>query len=716
MATRVISTRLQVDGETEYKRAIESVNGTLRTMKAELSYTESAFRGQANTLAALTEKQRIQKDMVDQQAEKIRSLEDAVAEATKIYGEHDTRTEKWKKTLFQAKKELKDMEDQLAQTTQHLQEAQASTDKCATSIDEFGKEVKGSGSEIEDVDRRLRSLQEELGYTEASFRGQANTVEALTDKDRLLRKEIEQQAEKIRILEKALDRASDAYGDGSSEAEDLRQSLYKAKRELVDMEGELQDTEQYLDEARRSADKCATSIDGFGKETKGVGSDLNDFRGGISGLMESLSSLKNYFLGGAVVVGMKELGEAILDISDSTKEYRSIMGSLEVSSQKAGYTAEETEEAYRKLYGVLGDTQTTATTVANLQAIQMEQEDLLKIIDSVTGAWSTYGDSIPIDGLAESINETIHAGQVTGTFADIINWGSSELETFGVELKQNIEFTELSQSELEKLTETELADYEAKRAQYEATEAWNEAVQDATTAEDKFNIALEACETQSERTQLVLDFLAKQGLDVAGESWRSVNEDIVKANEAQNNMEQAMGRLGEVLSPVADGIRKFGANAINWLADQIDDLIGWIDDAFDAFSRLNDAWNKQGNDRMEDAGYEAYYNKDGLLRYRKVDGSHADGLDFVPFDGYTAELHYGERVMTAVENSALDTLTRAVNALENSARAGERSTNYETTVEILQPVNVTVPVSLDGRIIGESSASYQMRMRRATGR
>lgn len=37
-----------------------------------------------------------------------------------------------------------------------------------------------------------------------------------------------------------------------------------------------------------------------------------------------------------------------------------------------------------------------------------------------------------------------------------------------------------------------------------------------------------------------------------------------------------------------------------------------------------------------------------------VDGSHASGLDFVPFDGYRAELHRGERVQTAAEARADD--------------------------------------------------------------
>jgi hypothetical protein len=36
-----------------------------------------------------------------------------------------------------------------------------------------------------------------------------------------------------------------------------------------------------------------------------------------------------------------------------------------------------------------------------------------------------------------------------------------------------------------------------------------------------------------------------------------------------------------------------------------------------------------------------------------VDGSHASGLGYVPFDGYIAELHKGERVMTAADNANL---------------------------------------------------------------
>lgn len=41
-----------------------------------------------------------------------------------------------------------------------------------------------------------------------------------------------------------------------------------------------------------------------------------------------------------------------------------------------------------------------------------------------------------------------------------------------------------------------------------------------------------------------------------------------------------------------------------------------------------------------------------VKQYRGIDGSHANGLSYVPFDGYRADLHKGERVLTAAENKA----------------------------------------------------------------
>lgn len=69
----------------------------------------------------------------------------------------------------------------------------------------------------------------------------------------------------------------------------------------------------------------------------------------------------------------------------------------------------------------------------------------------------------------------------------------------------------------------------------------------------------------------------------------------------------------------------------------------------------------------------------------QADGSHARGLSNVPFDGYIAELHKGERVMTAAENKAYSS---ADPARSYPARVAPSHGGVS--------INVTVPVTVEG--------------------
>ena len=48
MATRTISTKLAVEGESEYKKAISACNSELSTLKSSLALTVSEFKNNAN--------------------------------------------------------------------------------------------------------------------------------------------------------------------------------------------------------------------------------------------------------------------------------------------------------------------------------------------------------------------------------------------------------------------------------------------------------------------------------------------------------------------------------------------------------------------------------------------------------------------------------------------------------------------------------------------
>ena len=261
---------------------------------------------------------------------------------------------------------------------------------------------------------------------------------------------------------------------------------------------EFKEVQRALGNAEIEAKQLENAIEDLGNAGKEASDEVGEIK----------NSLSAGAIGGAVSGAVQSMADSLGNLIEETKEYRMIMASLEESSKNAGYSASETRQVYQTLQGVLGDTQSAATATANLQALGLSQQDLMNVTNASIGAWAKYGDSIPIDGLAESINETIKAGQVTGTFADVLNW--------------------------------------------------------AGTNEDEFNQKLSQCKTDAERTNVVMQELAKQGLTQSGKAWQENNKDMVEANNAQDNLNQALSGLAQTLQPIMTAIIQGLTQVVNW--------------------------------------------------------------------------------------------------------------------------------------------------------
>ena len=363
--------------------------------------------------------------------------------------------------------------------------------------------------ELSNIIQQAKTLESEMKAVTSQFDANDNSQEKLSAQSEILTKQLELQQKRVEMLEKGVKSATDQFGDADSRTQKWKQALYEAQTQM--------------NNSKKSADNLEDGVDDAGQAMQDAKDDAFSFG----------DALKANLTAGAIIEGVKSIAGAIDGIAEETAEYRKIMASLETSSQDAGYTAEETAQSYEKLFGVLGDDQSSATTVANLQAIGLEQEKLIQITDGAIGAWAKYGDSIPIDGLAESVNETIKSGEVTGTLADVLNWAAEEGETFGVKMKKGTK----------------------------ANEDWNKAVSEATTAEDFFNLALQDCSDSTERANKVLELFEKKGLTEVGKAWQENNEDLIDANKNTLDYKDNMAELAERLTPVTSSIQD-GINGI----------------------------------------------------------------------------------------------------------------------------------------------------------
>lgn len=135
--------------------------------------------------------------------------------------------------------------------------------------------------------------------------------------------------------------------------------------------------------------------------------------------------------------------------------------------------------------------------------------------------------------------------------------------------------------------------------------------------------------------------------------WNTIKTAVLqKVTEIKTNAINKFNELVTSLVNMGSSFYNAGCNAFSslwngmkeiWrsLKDWVTDTINWLKDKL--------AFWRSANEEMNDG----------------ADGSHAGGLDYVPFDGYKAILHKGERVLTAQENKTYQNNTTNKNGDTN---------------------------------------------------
>lgn len=363
---------------------------------------------------------------------------------------------------------------------------------------EIGGDTSGLSKALKDVNGEIRDTQKQLKDVERLLKLDPGNTELLRQKYQLLNQSIEQTETKLDALKQAEKEVQKQFEKGdASEAQynAIKREIESTQINLRNMKAEAEKTdkairgidEKPIEEVKKAADDAEDSLKDAGKEASNFG---------------------DYLKANAITEGAKAIVSGIKDIAEESKELISDLSRLEQNAKENAVSVDMAKKAWREFTIQSGEADSAIEGVSNLLQAGFTESNLQKAVEGLAGAAQRFPDTLKIESLADSLQETMQTGTATGQFAELLD-----------------------------------------RIGYGA---------------DNFSEKLEKCTTNAEKQNLALKVLASEGLNKSYEEWKKNNEALYENNEANLQLQEQLAQLGEKNMPLITQIIDGVAQLLEW--------------------------------------------------------------------------------------------------------------------------------------------------------
>lgn len=302
--------------------------------------------------------------------------------------------------------------------------------------DNFGLKIGIEGEKefkkaLSDINQSFKVLGSEMKLVNSQFDKNDDSVEAMTAKNKVLNKQIDEQKNKIGVLESALKQSAAQYGENDIRTQKWAVELNNAKAKLNNLAREVENNEKAMNGLGEETNKLGNELDESGDKLDNFGAKMSKIGGMVGTAITAIAAAAA--AAGAALVGSSVSGAAyaddIMTLSDVTgvatdelQKFRYMTELVDVSEEtlhksmakniKSMAAAADGSKTAANAYSKLGvEVKNADGSLRDGQDVYWETIDALGKIDN-----ETERDAIAMELLgksAQDLNPLIKAGSET---------------------------------------------------------------------------------------------------------------------------------------------------------------------------------------------------------------------------------------------------------------------------------------------------------------
>ena len=380
--------------------------------------------------------------------------------------------------------------------------------------------------DVSEVLENITRLNKSIKENESQWRQDASQMddwsdsqEGLEKRTESLTKQIEDQRKKVQQAVKLKELYIEQYGEESGEVAKANDKIIRYQKELEKSQKELKGTKTSLDKLNKELGEQDTKADKAEKATEKLNDEVEK--------LDKSFGIGTVAIGGFIANGLTAMVSAIgnavsslVGLTESTREYRTMLGTLTTMADQVGASGDYIVEKWMDVNSVLGDDQAAVEGMNNLMSAGFTAEkELDGITRALEGASLQWKDTLKFEGLADSLQEWIGSDGVnlTGNFAEL-------LERLGYNLED-------------------------------------------VTAQTKGM-------TDAQRRNWAIQTLNKEGLGDVSDAYREANKDLIDYNKANSDLLNAQSLVGEAMQPFVTTVKQSAADILYSFVDMVDGVEG----------------------------------------------------------------------------------------------------------------------------------------------